>query len=376
MSDGPPRQTPLHEAHQAASARLVDFAGWDMPVQYSGINDEHNAVRQRAGRFDVSHMGRLYVDGSGCVDWLEHVLPTRIARLRIGQMAYSILCTPEGGAVDDLAVYRLGERRFLLVVNASRADADLQALEELLPVNGTVAITNRTEDEAMIAVQGPQAADTLSTIDTITDRFGNFDDLGFFRFRASKGDKAGWLMSRSGYTGEDGFEIICPAASVGELWQALGEADVAPIGLGARDTLRTEMGYPLYGHELSLEIGPVEAGLEWALNLEQKQDFIGREALRGRRQSNQRLMGLRLTGKGIPRPGCAVLQDGINLGVVTSGTYSPSLRSGIALALVDQQVANRDAAAVIDVRGRELPARFCDLPFVPARVKRRRSRKS
>ncbi|MBT3344838.1 MAG: glycine cleavage system aminomethyltransferase GcvT [Gemmatimonadetes bacterium] len=374
MTDTALLKTPLHAEHTAAGARLVGFGGWDMPVQYSGIGDEHCAVRQKAGRFDVSHMGRFHISGPGAIQWLESVLPTRIAALRTGQMAYSILCTPEGGAVDDLAVYRRGEDRFLLVVNASRANEDLQTLQAQLPSDGSVTMTDRTAQEAMVAVQGPEALSIVTGLEAIQLHFQQLEDLGFFRFRQTP--DASWLISRSGYTGEDGFEIICPAEDAVELWRALDEAHVQAIGLGARDTLRTEMGYPLYGHELSLEIGPVEAGLEWALALDKQIDFTGREALLARRQGSRRLVGLRIEGKGIPRAGCEVTQQDCALGVVTSGTYSPSLQAGIALALIDTRILDRQQHAAILVRGRPLPAVIRDLPFVPSRVKRRSPRRS
>lgn len=370
VSEEPLRQTPLHGHHAEAGARLVAFAGWDMPVQYAGIAEEHLAVRQGVGCFDVSHMGRLYVDGAESISWLETVLPARIASLRIGQMAYSVLCTADGGAIDDLAVYRCSSSRFLLVVNASRASEDLEALEALLPADGSVVIEDRTLLEAMIAVQGPGALDCLHQISAI-ECFGDLAPLGFFRFRQYRDADDFWLLSRSGYTGEDGFEIICPARQAGALWEALVGAGVVPIGLGARDTLRTEMGYALYGHELSTQIGPIEAGLEWALALEKEVDFQGRTALLTRRQETRRLVGLRINGKGIPRPGYEVAQDDKAIGVVTSGTYSPSLQAGIALALVDLSLADRLRQAAIIIRGKQVPAKFCELPFVPSRVKRR-----
>ena len=370
VSEEPLRQTPLHGHHAKAGARLVAFAGWDMPVQYVGIAEEHLAVRQGVGCFDVSHMGRLYVDGSESVSWLETVLPARIASLRIGQMAYSVLCTTDGGAIDDLAVYRCSSSRFLLVVNASRATEDLEALEALRPRDGSVVIEDRTLQEAMIAVQGPGSLHCLHQISTIK-RFGDLTPLGFFRFRQHREADDSWLLSRSGYTGEDGFEIICPAHEASALWEALVAAGVTPIGLGARGTLRTEMGYALYGHELSTEIGPLEAGLEWALALEKEMDFQGRTALLTRRQGSRRLLGLRIDGKGIPRPGYEVAQDDKIIGVVTSGTYSPSLQAGIALALVDLSLVDQLRQAAIIIRGKQVPAQFSELPFVVSRVKRR-----
>ncbi len=369
MSEDPHRRTPLYAVHDALGARLVAFAGWDMPVQYTGIADEHMAVRQRVGCFDVSHMGRLYIDGPSAVDWLDSMFPAKVANMRIGQMAYTILCTDDGGAVDDLAIYRCTLSRFLLVVNASRCAQDLQSLEARLPRDGSVVIEDRTDAEGMIAVQGPRALEVLSTVHEL-DRFGDLTPLGFFRFRQHQDATGPWLVSRSGYTGEDGFEIICPAGQVIALWKALIAAGVTPIGLGARDTLRTEMGYPLYGHELTEQIGPIEAGLEWALALDKESAFVGQQALRSRREGGRRLAGLQIHGKGIPRPGYEVSQAERIIGVVTSGTYSPSLSAGIALALIDLD-AHREEPAAIIVRGRELPAQFITLPFVPSRVKRR-----
>ena len=226
------RETPLHAAHRSAGARLIGFGGWDMPVQYSGIGDEHQAVRKGAGRFDVSHMGRFYIGGPGAIQWLERLLPTRIGAMKRGQMAYSILCTPDGGAVDDLAVYRRGDDRFLLVVNASRAIEDLQTLQDQLPDDGSVTLIDHTVQEAMIAVQGPAAVSIVSGLAAISCHFSNLEELGFFRFRQPVDH--GWLISRSGYTGEDGVEIICPAENAEELWQALRGAPGRLRSLRAR----------------------------------------------------------------------------------------------------------------------------------------------
>ncbi|MEE3261379.1 MAG: glycine cleavage system aminomethyltransferase GcvT [Candidatus Latescibacterota bacterium] len=370
------RRTPLFAVHEASGARLVPFAGWEMPVQYRGIGDEHLAVREGAGCFDVSHMGRLYVHGHGSVHWLETILPARISSMRIGQMSYSVLCAPDGGAIDDLAVYRCAKENFLLVVNASRATQDLSTLEALLPDDGSAAIEDRTTQEGMVAVQGPRALELLTDIDLVGGRFNDLSPLGFFRFRQRADETGSWLISRSGYTGEDGFEIICPASETTSLWEALVARGVLPIGLGARDTLRTEMGYPLYGHELSEQIGPVEAGLAWALALDKETSFVGQQRLVDRQQGTQRLLGLRIEGKGIPRPGYEVSQEDQVVGSVTSGTYSPSLQAGIALALVDTARIDPKRGAAIHVRNRQLPANFCNLPFVPSRVKRRRRKRT
>jgi len=363
------RRTPLHAAHLRHGGRLVPFAGWEMPVQYSGINDECRAVRQAAGLFDVSHMGRLALKGPQSLDLLQYLLPRDLARLQAQRLCYSVLCDEQGRAVDDLIVCCLGQGDFLLVVNASRLEADLDWISGAAGHFPRTAIEDQSAATAMLALQGPRAAELMLRLGCAAA--GELDYLEC-RYAALAGEEA--LCSRSGYTGEDGFEIICPAARAESLWEAFLREGAKPCGLGARDVLRTEMGYCLYGHELSEQITPLEAGLSWALSLDKEADFIGKGALQRLRQQGgyPRLVGLALLEQGIPRPGFAVCDDrGEQVGTISSGTYSPALQQGIALAFVAPRCRRPGTQLQIDLRGRSRPARVVRLPFVPARLKRR-----
>ena len=324
------RRTPLWDRHRNAGARLVDFAGWEMPIQYRGIQEEHLATRAGAGLFDVSHMGRIYVSGAGAAGFLDGLLPCAVERLSPGRMAYTVLCDDDGGTIDDLALYRLGEEDFLLVVNAARTESDLARILERRP-SVPPQVEDRTGEQAMISVQGPEAeAAAVSVVGASCIR------LGFFRFSIVEGGSGPWLLSRSGYTGEDGFEVICPAADGPALWDRLLEVGAEPVGLAARDSLRLEAGFCLYGNELTENTSPLEAGLEWTLALDKPRDFPGREPLRSQRHAGvrRRLVGLGLLDRGIPRPGQALRDEGVEVGVVTSGTHSPVLKRGIAMAYV------------------------------------------
>lgn len=369
---GPPRPTPLRAVHQEAGGRLVDFAGWELPVQFEGIRAEHRLVREGVGLFDVSHMGRVSVRGAGAGGFLDGLLPYDITRLRAGRMAYTVLCNHDGGAIDDLVVYRLAAQEYLLVINASRATMDLDWIRAHASRTGVrdVEIVERTAGEAMIAVQGPKAEDLVAA--TVSDEAPG---LGFFGCLTPAAHRD-WLLSRSGYTGEDGFEIICPAAAAAPLWAAMCAAGARPAGLAARDTLRLEAGLCLYGNELSEATTPLEAGLGWTLALDKNSDFPGRDALRRQRQAGvrRRLVGLRLLEKGIPRAHQAVLEGERAVGEVTSGTHSPTLNRGIAMAYVDVGIAATGRRLHVSSRGRRLEAQVVEIPFVPARVRRRRAK--
>lgn len=366
----PLRRTPLHAAHLDCGARLVGFAGWELPVQYRGINEEHRAVRQAAGFFDVSHMGRIVVSGPQSLDFLQYLLPRDLAPLEIRRLCYTVLCNEQGKAVDDLIVYRLDREEFLLVVNASRLEADLEWISGAAGCFARLAIEDQSAATAMLALQGPRAEEVMLGLGCAAA--GGLEYLECRRVILA-GEEV--LCSRSGYTGEDGFELICRPEQAGQLWAALLGAGAQPCGLGARDVLRTEMGYCLYGHELSEERTPLEAGLSWALSLDKEAQFIGKEALRRlRRQGDYpRLAGLVLLEQGIPRPGFAVCDaQGTQVGTVSSGTYSPGLGQGIALAFVDPAHRRPGAELQIDLRGRRRAARVARLPLVPAGSKRGR----
>ncbi|MCC7264463.1 MAG: glycine cleavage system aminomethyltransferase GcvT [Candidatus Latescibacteria bacterium] len=364
------KQTPLRELHRRSGGRLVGFAGWELPVQYAGINEEHQAVRQRVGIFDVSHMGQIEVEGPRALAFLQHLLPPDLERLAVGGLCYAVMCNPAGGAIDDLLVYRLGEQHYLLVVNASRVDADLDWIAEQAGPYGGARVLLRGAAWGMLALQGPLAAQVLGEVGA-----GRALDLGYLEHQAARVAGAPVLVSRSGYTGEDGFELICPADCLVPVWEALVAREAQPCGLGARDVLRTEMGYCLYGHELTPAITPLEAGLSWSLALDKEPGFVGREALRQQAQVGgfRRLVGLSLVEQGIPRPEYRVVDpQGREVGQVSSGTFSPGLQRGIALAYVEAGCHLPGTRLAVEVRGKPRWAEVVRTPFVPSRTKRRR----
>ncbi len=354
-------KTPLFETHKALGGRIVEFGGWLMPVQYTTIVEEHQAVRQHAGLFDISHMGRLEFDGPDALAWIEHVTTNHVARLKVGQIQYSLIPNGGGGLIDDVLVYRpaLG---YLVVCNASNRAHVLAQFERHR--GGRVArLVDRTLETAMIAIQGPDALAMLQPLCGIA-----LADLKYYHFVTGKFDgQIDALVSRTGYTGEDGFELILEADAAERVWTALLEAGrshgLRPCGLGARDTLRFEAGMPLYGHELNDAVNPYAAGLGWAVKLD-KGDFVGRDALTAfKAHPGQARVGLRLEGKRIARQGAEVFHDGKAAGLVTSGTFGPTLGQSLAMALVDVETATPGTTVEIDVRGHREPARVVPLPF-------------
>jgi aminomethyltransferase len=353
--------TPLHQWHQSHGGRLVEFGGWSMPVQYKSIVEEHQAVRQRVGLFDIGHMGRLTFDGAGVLEWLEKVTTNEVARLSDGQIQYSLMTDERGGVIDDILVYHQ-PFAYLVVCNASnRARVVHQFEANRAESEGN--FRDRTLDTAMIAVQGPRALDTLQPL-------FNQPLEGVRYYHLTMGQllgRVGTVISRTGYTGEDGFEVIVGAGAALEVWEALlksgGPHGIMPCGLGARDTLRLEAAMPLYGHELTEDIDPYSAGLGWAVRLD-KGDFVGREALRLRKENSpQARIGLILDGKRIARQGATVLSGEREVGLVTSGTFSPTLQASIAMALVAPEVRAIGSRLSVDVRGHRESARVVKLPF-------------
>ena len=328
-------RTPLYEAHLALGARMVDFAGWEMSIQYAGILEEHRATRTGAGLFDVSHMGELTVEGGGAYDFLQHLLTHDMKRLKEGKWAYSPMCYPDGGTVDDVIVYPR-ETGFLVCVNASNTDKDFAWISEQAPAG--VSVSNVSARYAQIALQGPGAAEIAAAVDL----------SGVI------------LKTPTGYTGERGCELYLAPENAAPLWNRLVAAGAVPCGLGARDTLRTEAALPLYGHEISEKISPYEAGLHRFICFD-KPDFIGREALLAQKNNpnTRRLIGLVMQGRAIPRPGYEVVGDGSVCGVVTSGGLAPTVGGQIAMALVTGEA--QDWA--VRVRGRDEAAALTDLPF-------------
>ena len=356
------RHTPLHARHQDLDATMADFGGWEMPIEYTGTVAEHTSVREHVGMFDVSHMGYAEITGPGAVAWLNGIVTNDLERIGDGQAQYTLLCDADGGVIDDLIVYRTGDDSLFCVPNAANSDAVIAVLTAAAEGSQITVADKRTE-VGIIAVQGPDSPQALSALELD----GDHDYMSFVR-RTWRGFDV--IIARTGYTGEHGYEILCPADALADIWDALAANDVTPCGLGARDTLRTEMGYPLHGHELSADITPVQARLGWAVGWD-KPDFHGAEAIRAERETGPRrvLRGLLATGRGIPRAQMTVKDaDGSVIGTTTSGTFSPTLRQGIALALLDPSVADGDTV-IIDVRGRELPCRVTKPPFVDPHVR-------
>ncbi len=366
------KQTPLHDLHRQLEARMVDFGGWEMPVQYTGIVQEHLAVRQSAGLFDISHMGEMLVSGPGAAEFLNHTLTNDIRKLAIGQGQYTLLCLEHGGVVDDLYVYRIDTDEFLMIVNASRIEADwdwLQIQVDHAPTRDGFRLRNASSEYGAVAVQGPAVAQFIDTAIeggsmgcTLVPGASALkkNEIGAFVFQG-----ASVYVARTGYTGEDGFEVVAPAAVIAPIWRALTEAGapfgLKPAGLGARDTLRTEMGYPLYGHELTEATTPIEAGLAFFVALD-KGDFVGRDVLLRQKTEgvSKRCVAFRMADKSPPpRPDYIVWSAdpaAAPIGKVVSGTQSPSLGVGIGMAYVETAMAQPGTALAIEIRGRRFPA--------------------
>ena len=346
---------------------MVDFGGWEMPVQYQGVIEEHRAVRNSAGLFDVSHMGEIEVRGREALAFLQTLTTNDVSKLADFQAQYTVMATPEGGAVDDLLIYRHSVDRYLLCVNASNTDKDFQWIVEN---NKTSAeVINLSAETAQLAIQGPEAEKILQRLASI-----DLSSLKYYHFRNGEACGVESLIARSGYTGEDGFEIFFPESKAVRLWESLLEAGqgegIQPIGLGARDTLRLEMGYPLYGHELDAEHGPVHANLLWIVKPD-KGNFIGRDALLREKENprGMRLVGFEATGRGIPRAGYSLLKDGKQAGIVTSGTFSPSLNKGVGMGYLPKGVAVGDEFEM-EVRANRVPCKAVKPPFVESRVRK------
>lgn len=349
--------TALHRQHLAAGARMVEFAGLEMPMFYEGIVAEHRRVRESVGIFDVSHMGELMVSGAGALAFLDRLTTNRVAALKDWRVQYSAMCYESGGFIDDFLVYKL-PGRYMLVVNASNKKKNLDWM--LSHAAGDVTIEDSSGEMAIIAIQGPKSEATLDRLVPSGSPLPAYYEASMLELLG--GDV---LVSRTGYTGEDGFEIYCSKDEAVALWEALLDAgapfDIGPIGLGARDTLRLEMGYCLYGNDIDEHRSPVEAGLLWITKLD-KGDFVGRDAIVeiNERGPAQRLLGFEVTGRGVPRHGQRILAAGEEIGAVTSGTFSPSLQKGIGLGYF-KPCTPTDVE--IDIRGRAVAARITPVPF-------------
>ncbi|MGE0615867.1 MAG: glycine cleavage system aminomethyltransferase GcvT [Bacteriovoracia bacterium] len=364
------KQTALLEEHRALGGRLVDFGGWELPVQYSGVIDEHTACRTAAGLFDVSHMGEVDVTGADAEKFLNFLVTNDVAKLAIGQAQYTAMCYPEGGIVDDLVIYRRARDRFLVVVNASNTDKDFAHMQDVLKSTAAkfpeVDLANQSAHYTQIALQGPKA-------EKILDELTNVDLTKIKTYWFSEGAVMGnipAIVARTGYTGEDGFEIYVPWNDGPKVWRGLLEAGkphgLKPCGLGARDTLRLEMKYPLYGNELTAQTNPLEAGLGWVTKLT-KGEFMGRDALVHAKEAGlkRKLVGIKLQGRGIPRQGYKVYDaSGTKpLGELTSGSQSPSTKDPIGIAYVATGHTDIGTSLMVEIREAKVPAVIVETPF-------------
>jgi len=346
---------------------MADFGGWLMPIEYpgAGVLAEHTAVRERVGLFDVSHLGKASVKGEGALEFLNSMFTNDLSRIVDSKAQYTLLCNPDGGVVDDLIAYRNSDSDFFLIPNASNTTDVVRVLKENSP--DAIAVTNLHESFAVLALQGPRAVDVVKS-------FGIDPTMDYMAFAHVSIASCDVILCRTGYTGEHGYELVPTWNDAPVVWDALVAAmkpfDGAICGLGARDTLRTEMGYPLHGHELSLKISPVQASAGWAIGWK-KESFRGFDVLKSQREAGlvRTLKALKSNDRGIPRAGMAIKNaEGAEIGIVTSGTFSPSLKVGIALALIEPQYAVGDVVT-IDVRGRESSATINSLPFMPSHVR-------
>lgn len=355
-------KTPFYDRHVEYGAKLVDFAGYMMPISYKGINHEHSHVRQAVGVFDVSHMGEFLVSGTKAEDFIQGVTVNDVRSLKDEQAQYSAMCYPDGGIVDDLIVYRFNQKKFMLVVNASNLDKDFQWLESHLIKD--VVLLNQSPDTALLAIQGPNALNVLQKL-TETD----LSAIDFYHFKEGTLAGANMIISRTGYTGEPGFELYHSPEDSDVIWQKIFEAgkefNIEPVGLGARDTLRLEMKYSLYGNDIDKTTNPIEAGLSWICKLD-TDDFIAKDVLLKEKSDKpkRRLIAFKMIDKGIPRHGYTVQVDGKDAGIVTSGSMSPTLGYGIGIAYVKRENSRIGSTISIMIRNRSLKAEIVRPPFV------------
>ncbi len=355
------KKTPLHAAHRRAGAKMVEFAGWEMPVQYRGVIAEHLAVRNHAGLFDVSHMGEIDVRGNAALETCQRLSANDLARMKNFQAQYNLLLNENGGIVDDVIFYRLEANHFLICVNAANIEKDFDWIKE--HSFGAVELSNASAAYAQIALQGPLAERILQPLTTL-----RLNEIKTFSFAFAQVSSVRCIVARTGYTGEDGFELYCDSDSAERLWNGLLEAGepqgMIPAGLGARDTLRLEKAYPLYGHELDDSTTPLEANLEWVTKFS-KSDFMGRDRLLRQKTEGirRKLVGLELLDSGIARSEYPLFNNGRPIGRVTSGTKSPTLGRSIALGYVAVEESHADNVIEVDIRGRKARAKIVSLPF-------------
>ena len=360
-------RTALHDLHEAAGAQFTDFSGWWMPLRYDSDLTEHHRVRQGVGLFDLSHMAEIMVTGQGAGDCLDYALSATHSTMDVGRAKYSLLLAPDGGILDDLIVYRLAEDQFLIVANAGNRHTAVDAVSDRAG-RFSVDVADHTDNTVMVAVQGPDSLHVLHALGHLTTT-QPLDDLGYYRVTSGEWRDQQLLIARTGYTGEDGFEIYIDAAHGPALWTALVDAgapwDLAPCGLAARDTLRLEAGMPLYGHELSADIHPAQAGLQRSVD-KSKVEFVGKGAQAS--DTGRRLVGITASGRRAARADYPVTDvEGNVIGVVTSGALSPTLGHPIHMAYVDSEFCEPDTEVMLDVRGTPLPGTVTRLPFYTRR---------
>lgn len=353
--------TPLHDWHVAHGGKMVEFAGWSMPIYYTSITEEHQAVRQHVGLFDISHMARFQVIGGQSTEFLDHLMTANVPSMTSSEIRYSLVCRENGGILDDVLVYRFADYH-LVVANASNRLKIWNWMEDHLGA-WDVALKDLTESWAMIAIQGPRSLELLQPLVK-----ANLQAMKYYTGMIAVVSGESGIISRTGYTGEDGFEVILPSDQAVRFWESLLQSgahlQVRPCGLGCRDTLRLEAGMPLYGHEMDESVDPITARLGFGVYLEGA-NFVGKEAIAKRKAHGtlQARIGLRLEGKRIAREGAIVLQQGRQIGRITSGTYSPTLQQSIAMALVERESASVGTALEVDLRSQRIPAEVVKLPF-------------
>ncbi|MCM3413158.1 glycine cleavage system aminomethyltransferase GcvT [Metabacillus litoralis] len=359
------RKTPLFPLYEGSGAKVIDFGGWALPVHFSSILEEHHAVRTAVGLFDVSHMGEILVEGRGAENYVNYLITNDATKLKVNQVQYTAMCYPDGSTVDDILIYKLAEEKFLFVVNAANIKKDFNWME--LYIADYVRITNISDSIALLALQGPRAERVLQKLTHF-----NLKNIDYFGF-AQQVNIAGVnieIVSRTGYTGEDGFELYLDVKNAKALWGKIVEAGTEDglklCGLGARDTLRLEARLPLYGQELSNQITPLEAGIGFAVKTNKESDFLGKEALTIQKEQGLRrkIVGIEISGRGIPRHGYKVFtEDGDEIGVVTSGTQSPTLKKSVGLALLDKDYSGIGTRLKVEIRNRKVEAYVVKAPF-------------
>ena len=364
------KATPLLGLHKELGAKLVPFVGWNMPIQFAGVLSEHTCVRERVGLFDVSHMGEIEVKGKDAKKFLQFLLSNNVEKMFDGSILYSLMCYETGGVVDDLLAYRFSENHYFLCVNASNSDKDYDWIARHAS-SFNVNIKNISSETSQLALQGPDAKNVLQSLCDIS-----LDDLSYYNFRKGMVNNVESLISRTGYTGEDGFELYLSPAKVSEVFRSLMEQGrsygIQPIGLGARDTLRIEMGYPLYGNEIDNNPTPLDAGLGWVIKFD-KGEFLGRGPLLKQKEQGsplRKLVGLKLLTRGVPRAHYQVFKNGESVGEVTSGTFSPTLNTGVGLCYVSSEYSDIGNHLDVKIRDQLVATEVIQLPFVPSHVKK------